>query len=106
MTSKTAVRKAYDSDVTHEQFELIRHDLEAAIKKTCPRQVDLREVFNAVAYILKTGCQWRQMPHDLPHWRTAYGYYQKWQRLTDPENSASPSFIDSAFLKSGLRSAR
>ena len=103
MSLSPIVRKAYPSDLTPAQFEAIRPELEAAIKKTCPRKVDIHEIFNAVAYVVKTGCQWRQIPNDLPHWRTAYGYFQKWQRLTDAADDASPSHLDLAFLKSGIR---
>ncbi|MGC8551050.1 MAG: transposase, partial [Acidobacteriaceae bacterium] len=52
-------RKAYPSDVSREQFESIRPLLEGVRKRTKPRTVDLHEVFNAVLYVLKSGCQWR-----------------------------------------------
>ena len=61
----------YPSDITRQQFELIRPDLEAVRQRTRPRQVDLYEIFNAVLYILRTGSQWRQLPHDFPKWQTA-----------------------------------
>jgi hypothetical protein len=47
----------YGSDVSREQFEVIREDLEKAKKATRPRKVDLYDIFCAVLYILKTGCQ-------------------------------------------------
>ena len=49
----------YTSNVSREQFELIREDLENARKRTRPRTVDLYEVFCGVLYVLTTGCQWR-----------------------------------------------
>jgi len=72
------MRKSYPSDISREQFEKIRPWLEAARKKTKPRVIDLYEVFCAVLYVLKTGCQWRMLPNDFPKWRTAHFYFQHW----------------------------
>ncbi|NSK30725.1 transposase, partial [Sellimonas intestinalis] len=52
--------KNYPSNITRQQFELIRPALENFRKRTKPRKYDLYEVFCAVLYVLKTGCQWRQ----------------------------------------------
>jgi putative transposase len=43
-----------------------------------PREVDLREIVNAIVYVTRTGCQWTALPHDLPHFRTVYWYHRKW----------------------------
>ena len=51
-----------------EQFESIRPILEGVRKRTKPRTVDLQEVFNAVLYLLKSGCQWRMLPEGFPNW--------------------------------------
>jgi uncharacterized membrane protein len=48
----------YPSNITREQFELIREDLESTRKKTKPRKLDLYEVFCGVLYVLKSACQW------------------------------------------------
>lgn len=45
-----------------------------------PRDLDLREILNAIFYVQRTGCKWEMMPHDLPPYTTVYGYFQKWQR--------------------------
>ena len=71
-------RKAYPSDITPEQFEQIRPLLESVRKRTKPRTVDLHEVFNAVLYLLKSGCQWRMLPEGFPNWVTVYSYFAKW----------------------------
>ena len=47
-------------------------------KRTKPRTVDLYEVFNAVLYLLKSGCQWRMLPEGFPNWVTVYAYFAKW----------------------------
>ena len=52
--------------------------LEGARKKTRPRTVDLYEVFCAVLYLLKSGCQWRLLPDGFPKWRTVHAYFTIW----------------------------
>ena len=73
-----AQRKSYPSNITQEQFEQIRPLLESVRKRTKPRTVDLHEVFNAVLYLLKSGCQWRMLPDGFPKWRTVHSYFAKW----------------------------
>ena len=43
-----------------------------------PCKYDLREMLNAILYVVKTGCQWRMMPQDFPKWQLVYYYYSKW----------------------------
>jgi len=43
------------------------------------RKHSLREVFNAILYLLKTGCQWRMLPFDFPQWELVYYYYSRWK---------------------------
>ena len=71
-------RKFYPSDISQEQFERIRPLLESVRKRTKPRTVDLHQVFNAVLYLLKSGCQWRMLPERFPNWVTVYAYFAKW----------------------------
>ena len=66
------MRTEYPSDISREQFAQIQPILESARKKTKPRTVDLYDVFCAVLYVLRTGCQWRALPHDFPKWTTVY----------------------------------
>jgi len=60
------MRKPYPSDITREQFEVIRETLEGSRKKTHPREYDLYDIFCAVLYVLREGCRWRSLPHDFP----------------------------------------
>ncbi len=76
-----AQRKPYPSDVSREQFERIRPLLEGVRKRTKPRTVDLYEVFNAVLYLLKSGCQWRMLPEGFPNWVTVYSYFARWSAV-------------------------
>jgi len=73
----------YINNVLHEQFKLIRKDLENARKRTRPRTVDLYEVFCGVLYVLTTGCQWRNLLSDFPNWQTVYFYYQIWRKVDE-----------------------
>ena len=70
----------YPSDISIEQFEIIKPILEGARKKTKPRTVNLYSVFCAVLYVLKSGCQWRMIPRNLPKWRTCHEYFRIWSK--------------------------
>src|SRR5215216_6710857 len=74
-------RQSYDSDVNDEQWALFEPLLEPASKKKSgrPRTANRREIVNAIFYVLKTGCQWRQLPHEFPAWSTVYVYYRRWR---------------------------
>ncbi len=74
----------YTSNISREQFELIREDLENARKRTRPH---LYEVFCGVLYLLTTGCQWRNLPSDFPNWKTVYTYYQIWRKVDENDTS-------------------
>ena len=62
------MRKVYAIDISREQFEQDDVLLETALKKTRPRTVALSDVFCAILYLLKSGCQWRMLPSDFPKW--------------------------------------
>jgi putative transposase len=72
-------RKAYPTDLTDEQWVLLEPLLPAAKPGGRPRAVDLREVVNALLYVLRTGCPWRSLPHDLPPWGTVWSYFRRWR---------------------------
>lgn len=74
MKPKQPTRRTYPSDISREQFEIIREDLENFKKRTRPRKLDLYDVFCGVLYVLKSGCQWRMIPSDLPKWGGIYSY--------------------------------
>lgn len=67
----------YPTDLTDSQWQVIK-DLLADQRK---RKHELRNVFNALFYVVKGGIPWRQMPNDLPPWKTVYYYFRKFQRL-------------------------
>ena len=81
------MRQSYPSDITEEQFSIIRHLLETATKQTRPREIDLYEIFCAVLYRLREGCRWRSLPHDFPKWQICYYHYNVWRTAKEGEES-------------------
>ncbi len=102
MVLEEVMRKKYPSDISKEQFARIEVILESCKKKTKPRQVDLYEVFCGVLYVLKSGCQWRMIPQDLPNWRICYDYFQKWSWKS---NKKTPSTLEVVLKKVSWRGA-
>ena len=81
----------YPSNITRSQFKIIEQILENSRKKTRPRIVDLYDIFCAILYVLKSGCQWRMLPSDYPKWQTCYYYFNQWQK---PVDSSKTSILD------------
>jgi len=77
------MRKAYPSDITREQYELISEILGEVKRKTKEREVDLYEIFCAILYRLKNGCTWEALPHDYPKHQIVYYYYRRWKRVRE-----------------------
>jgi len=69
----------YDTDLTDEQFALLEPFLPQP-KRTGRPMADLREVLDAVFYLLRSGCQWRLLPHDFPPWSTVHTWYRRWRK--------------------------
>lgn len=69
----------YPSDLTDEQWQLIEPSLPPPSRVGRPREICRRQVVNAILYVNRTGCQWRQLPHDFPNWRTVYDLFWTWQ---------------------------
>lgn len=75
--------------------------LESARRKTSPRRVDLYEVFCAVPYLLRSGCQWRMLPQEFLKWRTVHSYFAIW---SEPREGGS--LLERALKESGWRGPR
>ncbi len=73
-------RKAYASDLSDREWAIIEPLIPAAKKGGRPRSADMREVLNAIFYILKTGSQWAMLPHEFPAKGTVYHYYNTWRQ--------------------------
>lgn len=109
-------RMAYPTDLTDAQWEVLRPLLPKPSRRGRPREVDLREILNALLYLNRTGCQWRALQHDFPPAGTVAGYFYQWrdnglwQRINDRlreqvrqaegrEKSPSAAIIDSQSVK-------
>jgi putative transposase len=116
-------RIAYPSDLTDAQWRLIEKRIPAVKPGGRPRSVDVREVVNGILYLVRTGCSWRQLPHDFPPWGTVHYYYRcfrisgVWQKIHDAlrdkvrtadGRKASPSaaIIDSQSVKTTEKGGR
>jgi putative transposase len=110
------MRKPYPSDLTDEQWAILQPLIPPAKHGGAPRKVDMREVFNTLFYLNRSGCQWDMLPHDLQPKSTAYDYFKRWrsdgtwQRLVDAlrvqvrvaegrEETPSAGCIDSQTVK-------
>ena len=68
----------YPSDLTDAEWALITPLIPPARRGGRPRDVNVREVLNAIFYVLSTGCQWKALPKDLPPKSTAHYYFMLW----------------------------
>jgi transposase len=113
----------YPSDLTDAEWALAAPLIPPAKHGGRRRSADLREVLNAVFYILATGCQWRALPKDLPPRSTVHGYLQLWdwdgtlarlhhalyvqaRELAGKEASPTAAILDSQSVKSAEKGGR
>jgi putative transposase len=73
-------RKSYATDLSDAEWACIRPHLPSFNIRGRPRQHDLREIVNAILYVLKAGCPWHLLPHDFPPYKTIYHYFRKWSK--------------------------
>ncbi len=112
MKKQEEKRKPYPTDLTDAQW----NEIEPLYTGMRNRKWSKRELTNAVLYIVKTGCQWRNLPHDFPPYQTVYSFFSRgqksglWEKIlahlvekirTDAGKSAEPSYtlIDSQSVK-------
>jgi putative transposase len=72
-------RPPYPSDLTDAQWRLIAPLIPEAKPGGRPRKYPMREVLNALLYLNREGCSWRALPHDLPHWKTCYNFFRRFE---------------------------
>lgn len=89
------IMSTYPSSISRSSFELIEPILTLGVKQTRPRKTDLYDVFCAILYILKSGCQWSMLPRDFPPKSTVYYYFKQWSLRHDGQ----PSKLDLALKK-------
>jgi putative transposase len=74
-----AMSKAYSSNLTPAQWELIEPLIPPAKPGGRRREIDIWEVINGIFYVLCQGCTWRNLPGDFPKWQTVYTYFRNWR---------------------------
>ena len=112
----------YPSDMTDEEWALVAPLIRPAKRGGRPRTVNIREVLNAIFYVLATGCQWQALPKDLPPKSTVWDYLDLWEwdgtierihhvlyvavrEQAGREASPSTAIIDSQTAKGGQKGA-
>ena len=107
----------YTSDLIDSEWNLISYCFPKASKRGRPRRHTFRELRNAIFYLTKTGCQWRNLPAHFAPWRTVYHYFRRWKKnglwealhthlrefvrlMERRERHASAAIIDSQSVKS------
>ena len=73
-------RKSYPSDLTDDQWNIIKELVPPEKTGGRRRTINVREVINAILYVVKGGIQWRLLPNDFPNWSTVYGYFWRWNK--------------------------
>jgi putative transposase len=73
------MRKAYQSDLSDEEWSFLEPHLPAPKATGRPKTHPTREILNAVFYIVRGGCAWRLLPNDFPPWKTVYHYFRSWR---------------------------
>jgi transposase len=73
-------RPRYPTDLTDRQWRRLEPHLPPAKPGGRPRGVDLRELMDALLYVLRNGITWRALPHDFPPWQTVYHYFSTWRK--------------------------
>lgn len=73
-------QKSYPVDLSEREWKLLEPMIPPAKPRGRPRQTDMREVINAIFYVLRGGIQWRMLPEGFPPWQTVYGYFWRWKR--------------------------
>jgi transposase len=96
----------YPSDLTDEEWSLVEPLIPPAKHGGRHREVNVREVVNAIMYLLSTGCQWRYIPKDLPPRSTVHDYFVRWaddgtlEKIHHALASPTTCVIDSQSVKS------
>jgi putative transposase len=113
----TKIRKVYPNCLSEMEWQLIMPHLPEDNLLGRPRSHDWRDIFDAIFYLLRTGCQWRYLPVEFPPWQSVYRYFRKlgdcnwWQQLNDTlavevrltngkKTTPSAAIIDSQTVKS------
>ena len=75
----TKFTQTYPTDLKYTEWMLIA-DFFPAQHLGRPRKWEMWQIVNAILYVVRTGCQWRMLPTNLPPWQTVYGYFRRWKK--------------------------
>lgn len=92
-------RKTYSTDVNDTEWALIAPELPSA-RRGRPRCWPARELVNAIFYLVRNGCTWRDLPHDLPPWQTVYSQFRRW-RLSGVWAKLNAALVQTVRLAAG-----
>ena len=73
------MRKTYRTDLSDAEWAYIEPHIPTPKAPGRPRVHPLREIFDAILYLLRSGCAWRLLPHDFPPWKTVHHYFRTWR---------------------------
>ena len=73
-------RRVYPTDLTDAEWNILEPLVPPPKPGGRPAKYPRREIINAIRYVLRTGCSWRLLPHDLPPWQLVYHYFWVWRR--------------------------
>jgi transposase len=116
-------RKRYPSDLSDAEWRIVAPLVPAVKRGGRPARWSRREILNGILYVVRTGGQWRALPHDLPPWQTVYCYFRLWRnagiweaihtalrervrRQAGRESTPSAAIVDSQSVKTGQRGGR
>lgn len=74
------MRQAYPSDMTDREWWLLEALIPPAKSGGRPRKYAMREIVNAMRYVLRSGCSWRMLPHEFPPYRIVFHYFRTWRQ--------------------------
>jgi putative transposase len=69
----------YPSDLSDHEWEILAPLIAPAKPGGRPRKWSMHKILNAIFYVVRTGCQWRLLPHDFPPWSTVHHYFRLWR---------------------------
>jgi len=76
----SASRLSYSTDLTDAEWQILEPLLPAEKPGGRHRLYRMREIINGLRYLLRSGCAWRLLAHDFPHWRAVYEYFRVWKK--------------------------
>jgi putative transposase len=74
-------RSGYRSDLKDAEWAILEPYIPEPLPGGRPADYERREIVNGILYVLRTGCGWEYLPHDLPPWKTVYYYFREWKRV-------------------------